>query len=124
MLLIDLEEGRIISDEEVKTEIANEFPYQKWLEEELVQVNPDPEIREEEQFDDLLVRQKAFGYTYEDIQKYLIPVIKEGKGRSALWEMIRRSPFYPIAPNHCFITLNSCLRKSQTRRLTRSASSL
>lgn len=58
MLLIDLEEGRIISDEEVKTEIANEFPYQKWLEEELVQVNPDPEIREEEQFDDLLVRQK------------------------------------------------------------------
>ncbi len=79
MLLIDLEEGRIISDEEVKTEIANEFPYQKWLEEELVQVNPDPEIREEEQFDDLLVRQKAFGYTYEDIQKYLIPVIKEGK---------------------------------------------
>ncbi|MDN8842567.1 glutamate synthase central domain-containing protein, partial [Staphylococcus aureus] len=43
------------------------------------QVNPDPEIREEEQFDDLLVRQKAFGYTYEDIQKYLIPVIKEGK---------------------------------------------
>lgn len=47
MLLIDLEEGRIISDEEVKTEIANEFPYQKWLEEELVQVNPDPEIREE-----------------------------------------------------------------------------
>ncbi len=79
MLLIDLEEGRIISDEEVKTEIANEFPYQKWLEEELVQVDPDPEIREEEQFDDLLVRQKAFGYTYEDIQKYLIPVIKEGK---------------------------------------------
>ncbi|WP_052586075.1 glutamate synthase large subunit [Bacillus velezensis] len=79
MLLIDLEEGRIISDEEVKTEIVNEFPYQKWLEEELVQVNPDPEIREEEQFDDLLVRQKAFGYTYEDIQKYLIPVIKEGK---------------------------------------------
>ncbi|WP_368650574.1 glutamate synthase large subunit [Bacillus inaquosorum] len=79
MLLIDLEEGRIISDEEVKTQIATEFPYQKWLEEELVQVNPDPESREEEQFTDLLTRQKAFGYTYEDIQKYLIPVIKEGK---------------------------------------------
>ncbi|MCY7879517.1 glutamate synthase subunit alpha, partial [Bacillus spizizenii] len=79
MLLIDLEEGRIISDEEVKTQIATEYPYQKWLEEELVQVNPDPESREEEQFTDLLTRQKAFGYTYEDIQKYLIPVIKEGK---------------------------------------------
>ncbi|MCP5899181.1 hypothetical protein NL320_27485, partial [Klebsiella pneumoniae] len=49
MLLIDLEEGRIISDEEVKTQIATEYPYQKWLEEELVQVNPDPESREEEQ---------------------------------------------------------------------------
>ena len=31
MLLIDLEEGRIISDEEIKTEMAEAHPYQQWL---------------------------------------------------------------------------------------------
>lgn len=39
MLLVDLEEGRIISDEEVKSEIAGEFPYQEWLSKELVHVS-------------------------------------------------------------------------------------
>ena len=34
---------------------------------------------EEEEVTDLLTRQKAFGYTYEDVQKYLLPVVTEGK---------------------------------------------
>ncbi len=111
MLLIDLEEGRIISDEEVKTQIATEYPYQKWLEEELVQVNPDPESREEEQFSDLLTRQKAFGYTYEDIQKYLIPVIKEGKDPLGSMGMTLRLLYFLTERNRCLTTLNSCLHK-------------
>ena len=77
MLLIDLEEGRIISDEEIKNEMAAAYPYQKWLEEQLVQL--DHEVGEEEPMEDLVVRQKAFGYTYEDVQKYLLPFITEGK---------------------------------------------
>ncbi|WP_368896688.1 glutamate synthase central domain-containing protein, partial [Priestia megaterium] len=40
-----------------------------------------PEVQGEksEYFDDLVIRQKSFGYTYEDIHKYLVPVITEGK---------------------------------------------
>lgn len=78
ILLIDLEEGRIISDEEIKSEMANEAPYQEWLNEQLVKLN-DSEVLVEEVITDLPVRQRAFGYTYEDIQKYLLPMITEGK---------------------------------------------
>ena len=77
MLLIDLEEGRIISDEELKGQIATEHPYEQWLS-EVVKLET-PEKEEAETFQDLLIRQKAFGYTYEDIQKNLLPVVLEGK---------------------------------------------
>ncbi|MGE7662240.1 glutamate synthase large subunit [Peribacillus sp. NPDC097197] len=79
MLLLDLEEGRIISDEEIKSEMANEQPYQKWLDEQIVQLTDEVQPVDEEPLSDLVFRQKAFGYTYEDVQKYLLPVIKEGK---------------------------------------------
>lgn len=78
MLLIDLEEGRIISDEEIKSELAAEQPYQQWLDDQLVRLEDNVES-EGETPADLLVRQKAFGYTYEDIQKYILPVVSEGK---------------------------------------------
>jgi glutamate synthase (NADPH/NADH) large chain len=78
MLLIDLEEGRIISDEEIKLQLASQQPYQQWLNEQLVRledrVEAEGEIRT-----DLLTLQKAFGYTYEDIQKYILPAVSEGK---------------------------------------------
>lgn len=79
MLLIDLEEGRIVSDEEIKSEMAQENPYQQWLDEQLVQLRDEEPVLEGELLSDLLFRQKAFGYTYEDVQKYLLPVIIEGK---------------------------------------------
>ncbi|WP_273124690.1 glutamate synthase large subunit [Metabacillus sp. HB246100] len=79
MLLIDLEEGRIISDKEIKDEMANEKPYQEWLKEQLVKLEDQSELLQEEVVSDINERQVAFGYTYEDIQKYLLPVITEGK---------------------------------------------
>ncbi|SEN97742.1 glutamate synthase (NADPH) large subunit [Mesobacillus persicus] len=79
MLLIDLEEGRIISDEEIKAELTSEYPYEQWLFEQLVRLKDLKMNYEEEKVSDLTVRQKAFGYTYEDINKYLIPIISEGK---------------------------------------------
>ncbi|KSU87517.1 glutamate synthase subunit alpha [Bacillus sp. VT 712] len=78
MLLIDLEEGRIISDEEIKAEMAQAEPYQQWLDEQMVKLAASADEKPES-FDDLVVRQKAFGYTYEDIHKYLLPVVNEGK---------------------------------------------
>ncbi|WP_110926247.1 glutamate synthase large subunit [Bacillus massiliglaciei] len=78
MLLVDLEEGRIVSDEEIKSQISGELPYQEWLDEQLIKLD---ETKEEdtEVLPDLLTRQQAFGFTYEDIHKYLIPVVTEGK---------------------------------------------
>ncbi|MBY0096665.1 glutamate synthase large subunit [Mesobacillus maritimus] len=79
MLLIDLEEGRIISDEEIKADLAREYPYEQWLFEQLVRIKDIKFHIDEEEVTDLSMRQKAFGYTYEDINKYLIPLVAEGK---------------------------------------------
>ncbi|MDL4839577.1 glutamate synthase large subunit [Aquibacillus rhizosphaerae] len=79
MLLIDLEEGRIIADEEIKSKIAQEQPYQKWLDEKLVKLNDTVTSDTEKPIDNLFSRQKAFGYTTEDIEKYLAPIVTQGK---------------------------------------------
>lgn len=77
MLLVDLEQGRIISDDELKSEVAKAKPYAKWLEENLAVVKPTEE--KPEKIDDLLLRQKVFGYTHEDVQKYIVPMVAGGK---------------------------------------------
>ncbi|WP_010530018.1 glutamate synthase large subunit [Lentibacillus jeotgali] len=75
MLLLDMDEGRIISDEEIKEEMVTEKPYQKWLNEQMVTIDNEAEVTQPHQFAGLAKRQKAFGYTYEDVHKYLIPLI-------------------------------------------------
>lgn len=77
MLLIDLEQGKIISDEELKSQMANSQAYAKWLEENMVTVETDKEIPQK--LEDLTVRQKAFGYTFEDVHKYIVPIATSGK---------------------------------------------
>ncbi|MYL32899.1 glutamate synthase large subunit [Pontibacillus yanchengensis] len=79
MLLIDLEQQRIISDEEVKHDMASEHPYQEWLDKNLWNLEPEGTYIDPKPVDDAFVRQKAFGYTYEDIHKYLLPMVTEGK---------------------------------------------
>ncbi|PLT29968.1 glutamate synthase large subunit [Peribacillus deserti] len=79
MLLIDLEQGRIISDESIKKEMIEAHPYEQWLDEQLIRMNDMLFEMEDEQLADLITRQKAFGYTYEDVQKYLLAIAKEGK---------------------------------------------
>ena len=79
MLLIDLEQGRIVEDEELKAELAGAKPYEKWLGQaqykledlealdgHLHEINTDEEM--------LLRRQQAFGYTQEDVSKFLEPM--------------------------------------------------
>lgn len=79
MLLVDLEEGRIISDEEIKKEVSGEQPYQQWLDDKLVKLDSEIVSTQEKAVEDLLTKQKAFGYTTEDIEKYLIPLVTGGK---------------------------------------------
>jgi glutamate synthase (NADPH) large chain len=78
MLLIDLEQGRIISDNEIKDKIANAHPYQDWLKEQIVSlaVEADNEVDKDT---NITQKQKAFGYTTEDIEKYILPLVTGGK---------------------------------------------
>ncbi len=78
MLLVDLEQGRIISDKEIKEEMATAYPYEEWLEDQVSEL-PAEAIEEEDVEPQLLQLQKAFGYTTEDIEKYILPLVIDGK---------------------------------------------
>ncbi|HET7578636.1 MAG TPA: glutamate synthase central domain-containing protein, partial [Bacillales bacterium] len=81
LLLVDFNEGRIVPDQEVKQRIAEEFPYRRWLDENLVHVDSLPAVDAsfDIEQDALLQRQQAFGYTYEELTKNIQPMITDGK---------------------------------------------
>ncbi|MGM0500013.1 MAG: glutamate synthase large subunit [Bacillota bacterium] len=95
MLLLDTDKGRIINDEELKADIAAAEPYGKWLEKELISledlkvdsanIQADPAeaeninlAAEKMQSSELVKIQKSFGYSYENLQKILIPMARDG----------------------------------------------
>ncbi len=80
MLLVDTEEGRIISDEEIKRQIASAQPYQKWLNQHMVELAHLPEAPHLPEADHrtVLKRQLAFGYTFEDLRVILSPMARDG----------------------------------------------
>ena len=81
MLLIDLEKGCIVSDDEIKKDIATKHPYRKWLAntqlilEDLKPVEP----RDLRRDVSLLDRQQAFGYTQEDLKLLMAPMATTGQ---------------------------------------------
>ena len=83
MLLIDLDEGRIIDDEEIKKKLAAAHPYEEWLKETQFKLEELPETPENgtpprpNDPETLLRRQQAFGYTQEDMQFFLEPMARE-----------------------------------------------
>ena len=81
MLLIDLEKGRIVSDDEIKSQLANLNPYQDWLHHGQVRVETLPEAGfvEPKSKVPLLDRQQAFGYTQESWKFLLSPMIETGQ---------------------------------------------
>jgi glutamate synthase (NADPH) large chain len=81
MLLIDLEKGRIISDEEIKTELANAHPYQGWLDRTQLRVHDLPQVPDGQPRPNvpLLDRQQAFGYTQESLKFLLAPMAQVGE---------------------------------------------
>lgn len=80
ILLVDTEQGRIISDDEVKMQIASEQPYGEWIEKHLVSLEDleDAPQVPAANLDTILPRQRAFGYTFEDKVKVLTPMAGEG----------------------------------------------
>ena len=87
MLLIDLEQGRIVEDEELKRTLAEAEPYEEWLKqtqyklEEMSELPEAPAPAPSNDPSTLLDRQQAFGYTQEDIQFFLEPMA-QGRRRS------------------------------------------
>ena len=81
MFLINLEEGRIVDDEEIKAEMCARHPYRKWLSENLNDLNhlPMPENPAAVDREDLLNQQQLFGYTLECLRIVLRPMAKDGK---------------------------------------------
>ena len=80
MLLIDLEQGRIIEDEELKNQFASAKPYRQWIESvrvKLEDVPPGPLAPAHPE--PLLDRQQAFGYTQEDLKFLLSPMAQAGE---------------------------------------------
>jgi glutamate synthase (NADPH/NADH) large chain len=81
MLLVDLEEGRIVADDEIKTALATSHPYAEWVKrtqivlEDLNLV----EARAPRTDVSLLDRQQAFGYTQEDLALLLLPMAVTGQ---------------------------------------------
>ncbi|MGB3426052.1 MAG: glutamate synthase-related protein [Castellaniella sp.] len=105
MLLIDLQQGRIIEDEEIKSQLANAHPYPQWIERLRLKLDDLPALKADdlpEPSASLLDRQQAFGWTQEDFKFILEPMARNGEeaigsmGNDAPLTVLsdRSKPFY------------------------------
>ncbi len=80
MFLIDLEQGRIIDNAELKDTLAGASPYRQWIEESRVFLSELPAVDGKASLcESLLDTQQAFGYSQEDIKVILIPMTRTGE---------------------------------------------
>src|SRR5450756_87866 len=81
MLLVDLEQGRLIPDDEIKAELAKSHPYSEWLDRTQIVLEelPDAPTKGMRSNLPLLDRQQAFGYTQEDITILMTPMASTGE---------------------------------------------
>ncbi|MCH9740813.1 MAG: glutamate synthase large subunit [Epsilonproteobacteria bacterium] len=79
MFLADLEQGRIISDDEIKEQIAQEHPYEEWIENQKINLDDLALNREVKQpnHETVLQRQKCYGYTIEDLKTVITPMVND-----------------------------------------------
>ncbi|MEY3209089.1 MAG: hypothetical protein RL064_1120, partial [Bacteroidota bacterium] len=82
MFVVDMEAGRIISDEELKQTICSQQPYGDWLNKYKIRLEelPAPRIQFTHlEHDQIFKYQKAFGYTKEDLEHIITPMALDGK---------------------------------------------
>jgi glutamate synthase domain-containing protein 1 len=80
MLLVDLEAGRIVDDDELKRRLATEKPYREWIAKCRLSLEAMPEPAPAQPSDvSVLDRQQAFGYTQEDVKVILTPMAAGGE---------------------------------------------
>ncbi|MEG9225817.1 glutamate synthase large subunit [Aeromicrobium sp. Sec7.5] len=79
MFLLDLEEHRIIEDEEIKGALASEHPYDEWLYSGLVRFEDLPDLEHiVHTHASVTRRQQVFGYTEEEVRKLVAPIARTG----------------------------------------------
>jgi len=79
LFLVDLERGRIVEDEEVKREVSTRKPYREWYERNAVpfsELEPSDQVTISDQ--PLRTRQRAFGFSQEDLRVLLTPMARDG----------------------------------------------
>src|ERR1700738_727040 len=81
MLLVDLDQGRLIPDEELKATLAKSHPYKGWLDRTQIVLEDLPGAPEQAPLSNfaLLDRQQAFGYTQEDLRLLMSPMAVAGE---------------------------------------------
>jgi glutamate synthase domain-containing protein 2/glutamate synthase domain-containing protein 1/glutamate synthase domain-containing protein 3 len=81
MFLVDTAAGRIIDDKELKAEMSARRPYAEWLAEHQITLEalPEPARMREPDHETILRRQRAFGYTSEDLKFILAPMAASGE---------------------------------------------
>ncbi|MBD0284369.1 MAG: glutamate synthase large subunit [Flavisolibacter sp.] len=82
MFVVDLEQGRIISDDELKRTICSQKPYAEWLNRYKIRMEELPEPRvmfTHLEHDQVFKYQKAFGYSIEDLETIITPMAIDGK---------------------------------------------
>jgi len=96
MFLVDIETGRIIEDDEIKDTLADAAPYGKWLADGMVKLSELP-AREHILYphSSVVRRQRAFGYTEEDLRILITPMAKNGM--EALGSMGTDSPIAALS---------------------------
>lgn len=84
MFLVDMQQGRIVADEEIKTKIVTAHPYRQWIDRHMVELaqlkapvgtietTPQPNLTT------VIQRQIAFGYTFEELRLLLTPMARDG----------------------------------------------
>jgi len=81
MFLVDTVEGRIVSDKEIKQTLASRQPYSEWLRDYQITIDqlPEPSRMHHPDAETLLRRQRAFGYSDEDLRMILGPMATKGE---------------------------------------------
>jgi len=82
IFFVDLEEGRIVEDEEIKARYVSKRPYRKWVEENRIRLSDLPTAKEPPAPFDSAAKfalQQAFGYSLEDLKFLIAPMVRDAK---------------------------------------------
>ena len=81
MFLVDMNEGRIIEDEEIKNSIVSKHPYRKWVNDNVLPLKDVPYTGNKTPNEklDFETRLRIFGYTQEDLKTLILPMCTSGK---------------------------------------------